>query len=111
MLRKCQNLSEDNTGDAYRKLADIGLLLPIGAGLRIPKELWRFWVLPTVQANEWDGFYDLIMWDEMYRKITLLPGGVSGLVLISGLLSNGHQPEAEHRSSDCPRCFITALRS
>ncbi|KAF2731053.1 acyl-CoA dehydrogenase-like protein [Polyplosphaeria fusca] len=67
--------------ETFLKFAELGLLLPIGAGAKIPAEFARHWKLPGVKAEDWDGFYDLIMWDEMYRDIWALPSGISGVVV------------------------------
>jgi hypothetical protein len=66
--------------DRFLKFAELGLLLPIGAGAKIPVEFAQYWKVPCVKAEEWDGFYDMIMWDELYRDIWGLPSGISGVV-------------------------------
>ena len=70
----------NNTNGAYQKCADDGLLLPIGAGSSIPKELVSFPIIAGIKAEEWNGFHDMILWDELYRKHRYLPSGIHGLV-------------------------------
>ncbi|KAI7781846.1 hypothetical protein LA080_014336 [Diaporthe eres] len=52
----------------YKKAADDGLLMPIAAGPAIPLE-WRgkYSIIGNVPPEEWDGFHDLILHDEIGR--------------------------------------------
>lgn len=52
----------------YKKAADDGLLVPIAAGPTIHTE-WRgkYPIIGSVPAEEWDGFHDLIVHDELGR--------------------------------------------
>ncbi|KAK7706621.1 hypothetical protein SLS64_007452 [Diaporthe eres] len=52
----------------YKKAADDGLLMPIAAGPAIPTE-WRgkYPIIGDIPPEEWDGFHDLILHDEIGR--------------------------------------------
>jgi hypothetical protein len=54
--------------ELYKKAAADGLLMPFAAGSRIPEE-WRgvFPIIGGVKPEEWDGFHDVIMHDEVGR--------------------------------------------
>ncbi|KAG6357222.1 hypothetical protein INS49_015100 [Diaporthe citri] len=53
----------------YKKAADDGLLMPIAAGPAIPTD-WRgkYPIIGDVPPEEWDGFHDLIIHDEIGRN-------------------------------------------
>lgn len=52
----------------YRLAAESGLLMPIAAGKEIPLE-WagKFPIVGDVKPEEWDGFHDLVLHDELMR--------------------------------------------
>jgi len=51
----------------YHECAKAGLLVPIAAGKTIPKEWEKYGIVAGIKAEEWDGFHDLILWDELTR--------------------------------------------
>lgn len=51
----------------YQECAKAGLLVPISAGKAIPKEWEKYGIVAGIPAEEWDGFHDFIMWDELTR--------------------------------------------
>ena len=51
----------------YLKCAQDGLLVPIASGSRIPKEWSNYGIIAGIKAEEWDGFHDFILWDELLR--------------------------------------------
>ena len=53
--------------DVYLKCAKDGLLMPIAAGRKIPKEWYGYPIIGGIKPEEWDGFHDLVLWDELYR--------------------------------------------
>lgn len=54
--------------EIYKQAAADGVLMPMAAGNRIPKE-WagKFPIMGQVKPEEWDGFHDMIIHDEMTR--------------------------------------------
>nr|KAK5438787.1 hypothetical protein LTR18_008222 [Exophiala xenobiotica] len=52
----------------YSQCAKAGLLVPVAAGKTIPKEWERFGIVAGIKAEEWDGFHDFILWDELARS-------------------------------------------
>ncbi|EKG16048.1 Acyl-CoA dehydrogenase [Macrophomina phaseolina MS6] len=53
---------------AYVDAAKAGLLMPMAAGSRIPDEWWgRFPIMGDVRPEEWDGFHDFVIHDELMR--------------------------------------------
>lgn len=55
-------------GWIYKKAADDGLLMPIAAGPKILAD-WKgkYPIIGSIPAEEWDGFHDLIVHDEIGR--------------------------------------------
>jgi hypothetical protein len=53
--------------DVYAKCARDGLLVPISGGKSIPKEWEKYGIIAGIKAEEWDGFHDFILWDELLR--------------------------------------------
>ncbi|KAH8658463.1 acyl-CoA dehydrogenase-like protein [Xylariales sp. PMI_506] len=53
--------------EIYAKCAEAGLLVPIASGKTIPKEWEKYGIIAGIKAEEWDGFHDLILWDELTR--------------------------------------------
>lgn len=52
----------------YEQAAKDGLLMPIAAGPSIPAEWGRKYpIIGDVPAEDWDGFHDLIVHDEIGR--------------------------------------------
>ncbi|KAF2471680.1 acyl-CoA dehydrogenase-like protein [Lindgomyces ingoldianus] len=51
----------------YSECAKAGLLIPIAAGKSIPKEWSHYPIIGGIKAEEWDGFHDLVLWDELVR--------------------------------------------
>ncbi|GAA5915837.1 hypothetical protein JCM5296_000697 [Sporobolomyces johnsonii] len=65
----------------YRQMADDGLLVCLAFGAKIPKK----WAKPDgtvfggVKVDEWDGFHDMILIDELHRCGSLgVPQGLTG---------------------------------
>lgn len=53
--------------EIYNKCAEGGLLVPIAGGKTIPKEWEKYGIVSGLKAEEWDGFHDFILWDELTR--------------------------------------------
>ncbi|EEQ85764.2 uncharacterized protein BDCG_09033 [Blastomyces dermatitidis ER-3] len=53
--------------EVYLKCAHDGLLLPIAFGKSIPEEFAHYPIIGGIKASEWNGFHDLVLWDELYR--------------------------------------------
>ena len=53
--------------EIYLKCAKDGLLMPIAAGRRIPKEWYGYPIIGGIKPEEWNGFHDMVLWDELYR--------------------------------------------
>lgn len=41
--------------------------MPIAAGRKIPKEWYSYPIIGGIKPEEWDGFHDFVLWDELYR--------------------------------------------
>jgi alkylation response protein AidB-like acyl-CoA dehydrogenase len=73
-LRTCKNVDTDTwevAGEVpdsiYHKCAADGLLVPISFGRKIPAEYAHYPIIGGIKAEEWDGFHDFVLWDELYR--------------------------------------------
>lgn len=53
--------------EVYKKCAQDGLLLPIAFGRSIPREFAHFPIIGGIKPEEWNGFHDFILWDELLR--------------------------------------------
>lgn len=51
----------------YHQCAKDGLLMPIAAGRRIPEEWRNYPIIGSIKPEEWDGFHDFVLWDELFR--------------------------------------------
>ncbi|KAL4869904.1 hypothetical protein BDV12DRAFT_195906 [Aspergillus spectabilis] len=79
--------------DLYKACAEAGILMPMAAGAKIPSE-WRdsYPIIGGIKADEWDGFHDFIIHDEMMRVggIGIPNGLIGGLTLcIPAILKHG----------------------
>ncbi|OOQ91326.1 hypothetical protein PEBR_00284 [Penicillium brasilianum] len=79
--------------DLYKACAEAGILMPMAAGAKIPSE-WRdsYPIIGEIKADEWDGFHDFIIHDEMMRVggIGIPNGLIGGLTLcIPAILKHG----------------------
>jgi alkylation response protein AidB-like acyl-CoA dehydrogenase len=76
----CEN-SGTYPRELYVKAARDGILMPVAAGSKIPAE-WcgKFPIIGGVDAEDWDGFHDVIMHDEF--------GRVGGIGLQNSLLGS-----------------------
>lgn len=54
-------------GQKYLKCAADGLLVPISFGRAIPAEYADYAIIGGIKAEDWDGFHDFVLWDELYR--------------------------------------------
>ncbi|KAF2185654.1 acyl-CoA dehydrogenase-like protein [Zopfia rhizophila CBS 207.26] len=52
----------------YQECAKAGLLVPIAAGKSIPPEWSHYPFIGDIPASEWNGFHDLVLWDELIRS-------------------------------------------
>jgi hypothetical protein len=43
------------------------LLVPIAGGKAIPKDWEKYGIIAGIKAEEWNGFHDMILWDELMR--------------------------------------------
>ena len=41
--------------------------MPISFGRQIPAEYSHHKIIGDIKAEEWDGFHDFVLWDELYR--------------------------------------------
>jgi hypothetical protein len=57
------------------------LLLPLAFGKSIPKKWADYPIIGGIRAEQWDGFHDFILWDELVR------GGAIASIFI-GLVSS-----------------------
>jgi alkylation response protein AidB-like acyl-CoA dehydrogenase len=55
--------------------------MPIAAGNHIPKEWAHYPIAAGIKPEEWDGFHDFIMWDELYASAPSLGNVFIGLVV------------------------------
>lgn len=62
--------------EIYHECAKAGLLVPIAGGKSIPKEWEKYGIVAGIKAEEWDGFHDFVLWDELIRS-----GGVASLFI------------------------------
>ena len=60
----------------YQECAKAGLLVPIAAGKSIPPEWAKYPIIAGIKAEEWDGFHDFVLWDELVRG-----GGIASLFI------------------------------
>ena len=51
----------------YTKCASAGLLVPIAFGKTIPPQYSHYPIAAGIAPQEWDGFHDFILWDELIR--------------------------------------------
>lgn len=75
--------------DVYLKCAEAGLLVPISGGKAIPKEWEKYGIVAGIKAEEWDGFHDFVLWDELLR------GGAISSIFV-GLVSLLHSRLGEY---------------
>ncbi|PVH95515.1 acyl-CoA dehydrogenase-like protein [Periconia macrospinosa] len=60
----------------YHECAKAGLLVPIASGKSIPKEWSHYPIVAGIKPEEWDGFHDFVLWDELIRG-----GGIVSLFI------------------------------
>lgn len=60
----------------YAKCAAAGLIVPIASGKSIPPQWSHYPIIGNIPAAEWDGFHDLVLWDELIRS-----GGLASLFI------------------------------
>jgi len=60
--------AENLPAEIYHKAAVDGVLMPMAAGKSIPAE-WagRYPIMGNVKPEEWDGFHDFVIHDELNR--------------------------------------------
>ncbi|OSS51643.1 hypothetical protein B5807_03857 [Epicoccum nigrum] len=51
----------------YAKCASAGLLVPIAFGKTIPPQYSHYPIAAGIAPQDWDGFHDFILWDELIR--------------------------------------------
>ncbi|KAJ4352658.1 hypothetical protein N0V95_004042 [Ascochyta clinopodiicola] len=51
----------------YAKCAAAGLLVPIAFGKTIPPQYSGYPIAAGIKPEEWDGFHDFVLWDELIR--------------------------------------------
>ncbi|KAH6639545.1 acyl-CoA dehydrogenase-like protein [Boeremia exigua] len=51
----------------YAKCASAGLLVPIAFGKSIPAQYSNYPIAAGIKPEDWDGFHDFILWDELIR--------------------------------------------
>ena len=67
--------------DVYQKCGRDGLLVPIAFGNRIPKEWSHYPIAAGIKPEEWNGFHDFILWDELFRGAPSIASVFIGLVV------------------------------
>jgi hypothetical protein len=85
--------------DIYQKCARDGLIVPISGGNRIPKEWANYPIAAGIKAEEWDGFHDFILWDELFHGAPSLSSVFVGLVCLSKPLILSSLPDMNKRLS------------
>ena len=65
----------------YEKCGRDGLLVPVAFGNRIPKEWSHYPTAAGIKAEEWNGFHDFILWDELIRGAPSIASVFVGLVV------------------------------
>lgn len=55
----------------------------MACGNSIPKEFSNYSIVAGIKAEEWNGFHDLVMWDEIFRGAPSISSAFIGLVSIS----------------------------
>lgn len=68
--------------EAYQKFGRDGFIVPMACGSRIPKEFSSYPIVAGIKAEEWNGFHDLVMWDEIFRGAASISAAFVGLVSI-----------------------------
>ncbi|KAL5320425.1 hypothetical protein ACEPPN_011229 [Leptodophora sp. 'Broadleaf-Isolate-01'] len=88
--------------DIYQKAAKAGILMPMAAGKSIPDE-WagRFPIIGDVKPEEWDGFHDFIIHDELNRVggIGVPNGLIGGVTLVMPAVLKNASRELRERIS------------
>ncbi|PVH76613.1 acyl-CoA dehydrogenase [Cadophora sp. DSE1049] len=90
--------------DIYQKAAKAGILMPMAAGKSIPPE-WagKYPIIGDVKPEEWDGFHDFIIHDELNRVggIGVPNGLIGGVTLVMpAILKNGSHVLRERISKE-----------
>jgi len=67
--------------DVYEQCARDGIIVPIAGGNHIPKEWADYPIAAGIKPEEWDGFHDFILWDELYRGSPTISSAFVGLVV------------------------------
>jgi alkylation response protein AidB-like acyl-CoA dehydrogenase len=78
--------------EIYHKCATDGLLVPIAAGRKIPKEWHDYPIIGGIKPEDWNGFHDFVLWDELYR------GGAISSIFVG--LTVGAPPLREYASPE-----------
>ncbi|KAF2035621.1 acyl-CoA dehydrogenase-like protein [Setomelanomma holmii] len=60
----------------YQKCAEAGLLVPIAFGKSIPPQWSKYPIIGGIKPEDWDGFHDFVLWDELIRA-----GGLASLFI------------------------------
>ncbi|KAF1813436.1 acyl-CoA dehydrogenase-like protein [Eremomyces bilateralis CBS 781.70] len=87
--------------EIYRKCGEDGLLMPIAAGKKIPKEWAHYPIIGGIKPEDWDGFHDFILWDELLR------GGAISSIFIG--LTVGAPPLRQFASKELQSEFMPAV--
>ena len=66
--------------EAYQKFARDGFIVPMACGNSIPKEFSNYPIVAGIKAEDWNGFHDLVMWDEIFRGAQSISAAFVGLV-------------------------------
>ncbi|KAK3201561.1 hypothetical protein GRF29_185g1339457 [Pseudopithomyces chartarum] len=57
----------------YATCAKAGFLVPIASGKSIPKQWSNYPIIGGIKSEEWDGFHDFVLWDELLRGGSIAP--------------------------------------
>lgn len=88
--------------DIYQKAAKAGILMPMAAGKSIPPE-WagKYPIIGDIKPEEWDGFHDFIIHDELNRVggIGVPNGLIGGVTLVMPAILKNGSPDVRERIS------------
>jgi hypothetical protein len=67
--------------EAYRKFGRDGFIVPMACGSSIPREFSHYPIVAGMKVEEWNGFHDLVMWDEIFRGAPSISSAFIGLLV------------------------------
>jgi hypothetical protein len=67
----------------YQKFGRDGFLVPMACGSSIPHQFSHYQIVAGIRPEEWNGFHDFVMWDEIIRGAPSLSNAFVSLVSTS----------------------------